>query len=98
MSVIDFTKAKLERSPHASFEAVCLGCRHKWAGVAPYDPDVMLQLECPECHTMRGVMNYNYDNAKQRFACNCGSEAWMLHPDGPSCIGCGKSITYEELQ
>lgn len=34
MSVVDFEEKKLERSPHAAGEAVCLDCRHTWVAVS----------------------------------------------------------------
>lgn len=82
--------------PHCSGPAVCLGCRHKWAAVAPVGTWL---LECPSCGTLKGV----YEGLCQAqpgdlaFACNCGCKALTAYKRGALfhliCMKCGVDQT-----
>jgi Zn finger protein HypA/HybF involved in hydrogenase expression len=93
--IIDFAKAKLERDPHTSGEAICLHCRHTWQAVAPV---AVFDLECPECRTMQGVWNYHLMPANgDVFVCNCGNNLFILQSNGRKmCPACGTYSDWNE--
>lgn len=86
--VIDFTKEKLERSPHIAGSAICLGCRHEWAVVAECGA---IGFECPNCGLEKGVHKYlcRPENGTV-WTCGCGN-FYMLLTDklNALCPNCG---------
>ena len=92
MTVISLQKAREEREPHLAGEAVCIGCRHEWAGVAPVG---VWQLECPSCGAMKGIWRYpvGAQEGDSYFLCNCGCEALTAYFRGGvfylKCMSCG---------
>lgn len=88
MNVIDFSKAKQERTPHASGECVCLDCKHEWVGVAPVGE---VWLECPACHLVRGrFLNPVVRNEAQRWTCLCGNDLFYITRECTYCPNCGE--------
>lgn len=88
MTIIDFQKAKQDREPHTSGEAVCVFCQHKWQAVAPVGTT---DLECPECQRNGGVWLFHFMPAEgDMFVCNCGNFLFILQSTGRKlCVGCG---------
>lgn len=92
MGVISFAEAKAEREPHLAGEALCIGCRHKWACVAPVGT---WQLECPTCGAMKGIFRYpiGAQEGDLGFACSCGCEALTAYMHQGhfrlKCMSCG---------
>lgn len=80
----------MEKQPHMTGDAVCLVCKAKWVAVVPTGT---LCLECPECGTMRGVLNGNPIPAdKMLMECDCGCVHYNIRPDGRAlCCLCGVS-------
>ncbi|MGE8453494.1 MAG: hypothetical protein ACN6OP_23365 [Pseudomonadales bacterium] len=57
--------------------AICCGCKHEWVAVTEGDG---LQLECPECSTMKGHFKWPYGAAEGQylFVCRCGCEDFFI--------------------
>lgn len=86
----------LEASPHMSGPAVCLACGHQWTAVAPTGVDC---LECPGCHTHRGVYDYHPTPGGFMYQCNCGCSAFSIDPQAMAmCLHCGTRHTIEPMQ
>lgn len=45
-----------EHLPHMFFEAMCVGCCHRWIAVTR-DNVLLKSLECPECRLTGRVIN-----------------------------------------
>lgn len=84
-NVIAFKKVNEQ---HGSGEAFCLQCKHEWVAVAPTGT---IQLECPECHTLKGLFKFpfNIEVGQLVRACNCGNQLFYLSPEGHLCANCG---------
>jgi hypothetical protein len=83
--VIDLAAAREERTPHLSGAAVCLNCRHQWIAVAPVG---VFQMECPSCHTEKGVWNRPVGDDLV-WMCNCGSYHFAITKTHALCLHCG---------
>jgi len=92
-NVVAFTK-HTPKDPHGAGEAFCLGCNHKWVAVAPVGTT---QLECPECHTMKGHWKFEFYPSEEQFVreCNCGNQLFYLTPEGHLCANCGIYQEYD---
>lgn len=77
-SVVEFKKPVARNEMWAQGSAVCIGCRHEWEAVAPVGTH---QLECPKCHTMKGIFRHPFGSAPgdSVFQCNCGCEAMTAY-------------------
>lgn len=67
-------------SPHYVGQARCANCGHLWQTVAPVGT---WQLECPECHTLRGRFYLPFGIAKdeQIYTCvvlDCGGQTFVI--------------------
>jgi hypothetical protein len=69
----------------ASGEAICLGCKHQWVAVVPYNESL---FECPSCGVFKGVFKYGY-SPHLAWTCNCGNQLFYCTPDGNLCPNCG---------
>jgi hypothetical protein len=89
-NVIKFEK----KDHHASGEAFCFKCRKEWVAVAPVGT---VQLECPECHTMKGLFKFpfNVEVGQLVRECNCGNQLFYLTPEGHLCANCGIYQLYD---
>lgn len=92
-NIVDFAAAKSARTPHATGDAKCLDCKHKWVATAPVG---VVRLDCPECGSTRGQFKYEHNCADgdSVFECNCGNSLFkrILRKSGRLhwlCIGCG---------
>lgn len=85
MSIIKFPSAE-ERSPHLSGAAACMACHHSWVAVAPVGT---YELECPECHAIKGYYINPVVYGEDIWQCNCGCCVFHIHPKiGPYCVNC----------
>ncbi|WP_176929346.1 hypothetical protein [Novosphingobium aromaticivorans] len=93
--IIPFARPEPD-TPHLAGEALCIGCRHEWAGVAPVG---VWQLECPSCGSLKGIWRYPVGGQQGDvvFKCNCGCEALTAyyHRDlfHLKCMSCGAEQT-----
>lgn len=87
---------RAEREPHVSGEAICLTCHHTWTGVWPTGAT---ELECPQCHSMRGRSRWDVapDEKRQVWTCRCGNQFMQCLDTHIHCPGCGNGWTYEEM-
>lgn len=76
----------LERGAHLSGEAFCVGCGHEWVAVAPVGT---IELECPSCHVVKGLMKYGCE-LDTAWTCGCGCYVFMISPNGVICWHCGE--------
>lgn len=53
--VVDFTQAKLDRTPHIAGIAFCMNCKHTWTHNIALSAMSEAGFECPSCLTMQGV-------------------------------------------
>jgi rubrerythrin len=91
MTVIDFSQAKKDRTPHCTAAARCLQCGHEWTATAPAG---VVWLECPECRILRGAfIEPAYPHDGQVWQCNCGNQLFLITPDGEFCPVCGVYVT-----
>lgn len=92
-SVVEFRQRE---EPHMAGEALCIGCRHHWAAVAPIGT---WQLECPECCSLKGIFRHPVGAAEGDafFRCNCGCEALTAYMRERrfhlKCMSCGVEQT-----
>ena len=85
----------LEASPHLSGEAMRLVCQHKWVAVAPIGE---CSLECPECHTFRGVFTGN-PLGEEHYRCKCGCSHFAILPGFRfRCLHCAHLHTTEDVE
>lgn len=86
MSVVSLAEKRVERAPHLSGAAKCLGCAHEWAAVAPVGAT---ELECPQCRLMKGRFAYLV-SADETWHCNCGNDLFRIRSDAVVyCPNCG---------
>lgn len=83
-----------ERAPHGCGEAFCLHCNHTWIAVAPTGTT---QLECPECHTLKGHWKFEFAPSDGQLVrvCNCGNQLFYLTPEYHMCANCGTVQYYD---
>lgn len=81
-------KPKEPQEQHGAGEAFCIACKHTWAAVAPTGT---IDLECPECGTMKGRWKFEFAPSEGQLirVCNCGNCYFYLTPDGHLCANCG---------
>ena len=89
--IISLSEYKEENTPHITGPAKCLCCKHEWQAVAPVGTDF---LECPECHTMKGVYYSPVLYGSDVWTCHCGCDLFRIHPEkGVYCPMCGQLQT-----
>lgn len=87
MSVVDLQAARELRQPHCQGPAVCLTCAHEWVSVRPAG---IVNIECPQCRTMRGVPKGLCEN-DDYWVCGCGCHLFEITSGGvPACVSCGE--------
>ena len=81
-----------KKDPHLAGDAVCLQCQYKWTAVAPTGTT---QLECPECHTFKGVWMYPFRRVDEdHWKCGCGNIYFCITPDITYCPNCGRQCAF----
>ena len=75
-------------------EAFCLQCGCEWYAVAPTG---VTQLECPQCHTMKGLFRFGFEPCEGGMVreCQCGNRLFYLTPEGHMCANCGIYQSYD---
>jgi hypothetical protein len=94
-NVLQFpTKPAEEETQWASGEARCFQCEHTWVAVAPVGT---VQLECPNCHTMKGLWKFPFAPSADTLirVCNCGNDLFRMTPEGHMCANCGLYQLYD---
>lgn len=82
--------------PHLSGEARCIGCGQEWVAVAPVGT---WQLECPNCHCMKGIFKLpvGAGAGDPEFTCQCGCVAMSAYLSKGKfwlrCMSCGLDNT-----
>ncbi len=87
--IVSLDQKRLENSPHLSGHAHCVHCGHKWVAVAPVGTR---ELECPECHTIKGAFTGGCE-PEIGWTCNCGCYLFTISPKGVICWECGQYQT-----
>ena len=97
MTVIRLADEREKRSPHWAGECKCIGCGHRWVGVAPLGT---MFVECPSCGLSKGHPYHPFGAGEAGdvvFKCNCGSEAMTAYYRGGrfrfQCMSCGADQT-----
>jgi hypothetical protein len=86
--IISLADKKQEKSPHITGEARCRECGHEWTAVAPLGAR---WLECPECHTVKGLFKYPCDRKDdEHWTCKCGMDVFTVYRNGIMCPICGE--------
>lgn len=101
-NVVDLQRVRDERAArqdqHTVGETVCLGCRHTWHGVIPCSTNV---VECPSCHTMKGVRATLVGWDLKLWTCRtdgCSDNQYLhLTKSGPYCPHCGTMWPWDEV-
>ena len=85
-NVVNLFPAK--EDPHLTGTAICTACRHEWQTVAPVG---VVELECPSCGSMRGLLKHpcGAGEGDRLWRCNCGSELFYIVNDEVRCRECG---------
>lgn len=67
--------SRLERGEHLHGEAICQQCGHTWISVCPTGT---VELECPNCHTMKGLLKHGCEPEHGAWVCSCGGYLFMI--------------------
>ena len=82
-----FKEKEPEDEVTLSGEAHCMQCKHEWAASVPVG---VTWLECPECHSMKGMLKYTVQRDGLEWHCKCGCDLFKMTPDGFYCPNCGE--------
>lgn len=74
-----------DQRPHIGGPAKCLCCGHEWHAVAMSGT---LNIECPECHTLKGVFSAVV-SPETRWECKCGNDLFFIDTHDMMCANCG---------
>ena len=68
--------------------AFCMQCNHTWEATAPTG---VVDLECPECKTMKGHFKFPFaPPSTHLWTCNCSNQLFNATPEGIFCPNCGE--------
>lgn len=73
--------------PHISGKARCIACAHEWVAVAPTGTT---WLECPSCHTEKGLYRFPCEQDAAHWKCGCGNWYFAVTHEGYYCPNCGE--------
>lgn len=92
MGVVDLSSRR--HVQHGEGDAFCIQCGHEWIAVSPTGTT---QLECPECHTLKGLYRFpfNFEEGTLVRECNCGNRLFYLSQNGHLCANCGIYQRYD---
>lgn len=86
-TIVEFKrKQEPAETPHMTGEAHCIACKHEWVGAAPVGT---VWLECPECHTMKGLLRLHGERSGEHWTCACGNQLFYIMREGAYCPNCG---------
>lgn len=93
MTVLEFKKPEPAEQT-AQGEAFCIQCDHRWQAVAPTG---VVDLECPNCKTMKGHFTYLCmpEEGTEVRECDCGNQFFILTRIGHMCPNCGIYQSYD---
>lgn len=88
-NILEFKKADKN---HVHGDAVCFQCKHTWIATSTIGT---VQLECPNCKTMKGLFRFPFaPNENQLLRkCSCGCQLFYITHEGHMCTNCG---TFQE--
>lgn len=72
--------------PHNSGPCRCLQCEYEWAGTVPIG---VVALECPKCHTYKGVLGGLVMPDESMCCPKCGNHLFFVLCDSELCSCCG---------
>lgn len=77
-----------------SGEAFCLNCNHTWINIGKTGT---IQLECPSCHTLKGLYKFPFhvEEGEAFRECTCENYLFIITPNGHLCPNCGDYQNYE---
>lgn len=81
----------LRNDPHISGDCSCMACDYKWVGLAPAGT---VWLECPKCHTYKGLFKFSAQREGDHLTCDCGNDLLHVIPKGIYCPKCGMDFDY----
>jgi hypothetical protein len=92
-NIIPLFQPREEKIPQSQGEAFCIQCGREWQAVAPVGT---VQLECPDCKTMKGLFRFPFAPADGQLVreCDCGNQLFYLTPEGHMCANCGTYQSY----
>ncbi len=91
-NVVEFKRPEPEKELWAEGSAMCIGCGHKWAAVAPVGTHV---FECPECNLKKGTWYTHIEPPGDRWECNHGEgQLFFVTRTGFFCAKCGVEQNY----
>ena len=74
-------------SPHMTGEVLCTSCGKEWTGVVPVGTH---ELECPDCHTMKGVFKHHLAPVTNEvLTCDCSNRLFFIMKGKIQCCECG---------
>jgi hypothetical protein len=87
-NVVPFGKKPEPLEQWAAGETFCIACDHRWAATAPTGT---VDLECPNCHTMKGKFRFEFKPSEGQLVreCRCSNQLFYITPDGHMCANCG---------
>lgn len=86
--IISLQDKRKEKEGVLSGEARCRECGHEWVAVAPLGTR---WLECPQCHTDKGLFKYPCDRKDDlHWTCSCGMDLFTVYEKGIMCPVCGE--------
>jgi hypothetical protein len=90
-NIVEFKRPEAKH-PHATGEAFCMRCDHKWTAVAPVGTTV---LECPDCKAMAGQFKFLCAPSANVRTCECGNQFFYITQEGHFCPNCGVWQLYD---
>jgi len=89
--VLSFVARKEIEEPHISGPARCVQCGHEWVAVCPTGT---IELECPSCSTMKGLLKYSCEPSEGAlWTCHCGCDVFRITTKNTICFKCGTTQT-----
>lgn len=76
-----------KEEPYLAGTCFCFSCRHEWAGCSPIGA---IELECPECHSMKGRMKFEVVRDELHWRCLCDNPYFSITPTCIYCPNCGE--------
>lgn len=95
-NVISLEEKRAKRNSQAGYgEAFCIQCGHEWEAITDTGT---VQLECPNCHTMKGLFKFPFEPNEGQLVreCGCGNQLFYLSPEGHLCANCGIYQRYQD--
>jgi hypothetical protein len=87
MGTVTALPTRIERGAHNTGPAFCAQCDHEWVAVAPVGT---VALECPECHTMKGLLKWPCEPEHGIWTCACGCYVMIISATtNILCYNCG---------